>query len=83
MPENYGYEIPKGVEPFCWLSNEDLDRAYDIAEIAVKEAVEGLKMAQDERFRRYRIVHMMAEHGDWPGGDLQGLRVDPRIDQTY
>lgn len=83
MPENYGYEIPKGVEPFCWLSNEDLDRAYDIAEIAVKEAVEGLKMAQDERFRRYRIVKMLCMQGDWPSGDLKGMRRQANAPETY
>lgn len=83
MPENYGYETPKGVEPFCWLSNAELDKAYDVAESAAEEALEGLKMAQDERFRRYRIVHMMAEHGDWPGGDLKGMRRQANAPETY
>lgn len=77
------FELPKGVEPFCWLSNEDLDRIYDIAHLAVKEAAEGLKMVEDERFRRYRIVHMLGMEGDWACGTLAGLRIQANRPETY
>lgn len=85
MPTSHfeSYELPKGVEPFRSLTNAQLDEAYTCCQKGLEEATEALKMAQEERFRRYRIVHMMAEHGDWPGGGLDGLRLDPRYEQTY
>lgn len=77
------FELPKGIEPFRSLTNAQLDEAYTCCQKGLEEATEALKMAQDERFRRYRIVHMMAERGDWPGGDLKGMRRQANAPETY
>lgn len=77
------YELPRGREPYCHLTNQQLNDMFRIAEAVLHESVDTVKAVQDERFRRYRIVHMMAEHGDWPGGTLKELQIQPPYPDTY
>lgn len=66
------------VEQLSDLSNRELDHYYIYTEKALEALKRRLLDIQEERNRRYRVIRMLGERaGDWRGGTLAGLAVDP------
>lgn len=50
------------------LPSGELDRYFHMARLALHEAQEAVLDIQEERHRRWRVIHILHEQPDWGGG---------------